>query len=88
MNSVSSIKVDSNIKVQETQELQKQTENVKSLDQTSQVQRKDSLELSEEGKKLQSVQAQAQQGFYNNPEVLAATAVNVSNAFPKGSLGA
>jgi hypothetical protein len=87
MNSVSSIKVDSNVKIQETQDQQKQTENVKSLDQSSQVLRKDSLQLSEEGKKLQAVQAQAQQGYYNSPEVMAATAVNISNAMPKGSLG-
>lgn len=88
MNSIGSLNVDGGVnKIQQTQDQQtKQVEN-KTLEQSSQVQRKDTLELSEEGKKLQQIQTQAQQGMYNSPEVLAATAVNISNAFPKGSLG-
>ncbi len=73
--------------VQQPKELQnKQIEpSVKPLDEAVKPPRKDSLEISSEAKKLQQIQAQVAQGFYNSPDVLRTTATNISRSLENNS---
>ena len=48
--------------------------------------KRDSLQISEAGKRLQIMQNQINNGFYDQPEVLKATASKINNDFPRESM--
>lgn len=73
----------SDIAVQQRQSDQQQN---KVLEVSQQQNRRDSLEISDEGKKLLTIKSQFADGFYNQNDVIKATAENINSSFPKESM--
>jgi len=74
-------KIDTTIQNKQTE---KQQSKVQETGQSNN--KRDSLQISEEGKKLQVMKNQINTRFYDQPEIIKATASKINNALPKESM--
>ncbi len=73
-------KVDVNI---QTKQAEKQLNKVYEAGQSQKKQ--DSLQISDEAKRLQQIRNQLNQGYYNQPDVIKSTAISINESFPKNT---